>query len=249
MQKKLLAFALASIFCAGVAQAEIKDFKVNGEKITAAEQQALYDAAVKQGYPAGADLERQVKSQLVQQHVLLQEAEKAKLEKDPDIKKALENARNQTLIQAMQLKWAKEVKVTDQEIKDAYDNDKASYGDTEYKIRIITVKTEDQAKNLIKRLGNKNTSFDKLAKDFSEDANTKDKGGEIGWVVPRQFPAAFSATFTALQPGQVAQTPIRMSDGFVILKLDEKRAQKLYPSFDSQKNVIKNAFNKSLLKS
>ena len=240
MDKKVIALGAAALLIAGAANAELKAFKVNGETVTVAEQKAIYDRAVPAGQPAGEGLERQVKNLLIQQTVLLQEANKAKIANKPDVKRAIDNSRDQILIQGLAQDWAQKNPVSEADLKKAYDQDKAAYGDTEYQVRHILVKTEDQAKNLISRL-NKGADFGKLAQEFSEDTGNKGQGGLLGWVVPRSFVPAFGASFTALKPGEIAQSPIRTQFGFHVVKLEAKRKAELYPSYESQKPVIRNA--------
>ena len=240
MDKKVIALGAAALLIAGAANAELKAFKVNGETVTVAEQKAIYDRAVQAGQPAGEGLERQVKNLLIQQKVLLQEANKAKIANKPDVKRAIDNSRDQILIQGLAQDWAQKNPVSEADLKKAYDQDKAAYGDTEYQVRHILVKTEDQAKNLISRL-NKGADFGKLAQEFSEDTGNKGQGGLLGWVVPRSFVPAFGASFTALKPGEIAQSPIRTQFGFHVVKLEAKRKAELYPSYESQKPVIRNA--------
>ena len=240
MDKKVIALGAAALLIAGAANAELKAFKVNGETVTVAEQKAIYDRAVQAGQPAGEGLERQVKNLLIQPTVLLQEANKAKIANKPDVKRAIENSRDQILIQGLAQDWAQKNPVSEADLKKAYDQDKAAYGDTEYQVRHILVKTEDQAKNLISRL-NKGADFGKLAQEFSEDTGNKGQGGLLGWVVPRSFVPAFGASFTALKPGEIAQSPIRTQFGFHVVKLEAKRKAELYPSYESQKPVIRNA--------
>ena len=240
MDKKAIALGAALLIAAGAANAELKAFKVNGETVSVAEQKAVYDRAVAQGQPAGPELESQVKNLLIQQTALLQEAKKAKIQQNADVQRAIDNARNQILIQGHAQDWAKKNPVSDADLQKAYEADKASYGDTEYQVRHILVKTEDQAKNLISRLA-KGADFGKLAQEFSEDTANKAQGGLLGWVVPRSFVPAFGAAFSALKPGEVAQAPVRTQFGFHVVKLEAKRKAELYPSFDSQKAVIHNA--------
>lgn len=240
MDKKAIALGAALLIAAGAANAELKAFKVNGETVSVAEQKAVYDRAVAQGQPAGPELESQVKNLLIQQTALLQEAKKAKIQQNADVQRAIDNARNQILIQGLAQDWAKKNPVSDADLQKAYETDKASYGDTEYQVRHILVKTEDQAKNLISRLA-KGADFGKLAQEFSEDTANKAQGGLLGWVVPRSFVPAFGVAFSALKPGEVAQAPVRTQFGFHVVKLEAKRKAELYPSFDSQKAVIHNA--------
>ena len=128
MEKKLLVLGMAAMMAAGAANAELQAFKVNGETVSVAQQKALYDSAVAQGQPAGAELERQVKNVLTQQTVLLQEAKKAKLDRNSDVKQAIEAARNQVLINAVLRDWAKKNPVKDEDVRKAYEAEKAAYG-------------------------------------------------------------------------------------------------------------------------
>lgn len=128
MEKKLLVLGMAAMMAAGAANAELQAFKVNGETVSVAQQKALYDSAVAQGQPAGAELERQVKNVLTQQTVLLQEAKKAKLDRNSDVKQAIEAARNQVLINAVMRDWAKKNPVKDEDVRKAYEAEKAAYG-------------------------------------------------------------------------------------------------------------------------
>ena len=240
MQKKILVLGIAAMMAAGAAQAELQAFKVNGETVSVAQQKAIYDNAVAQGQPAGAELERQVKNVLTQQTVLLQEAKKAKLDRNADVKQAIEAARNQILINAALRDWAKKNPVKEEDIRKAYEAEKAAYGPTEYQVRHILVKTEDQAKNLINRL-NKGASFEKLAKEFSEDKGTKDKGGELGWVVPRSFVPTFGNAFAGMKDGTTSKEPVRTQFGYHVVKLDAKRPAQLFPTYEAQKPALANA--------
>ena len=217
------------MMAAGAANAELQAFKVNGETVSVAQQKALYDSAVAQGQPAGAELERQVKNVLTQQTVLLQEAKKAKLDRNSDVKQAIEAARNQVLINAVLRDWAKKNPVKDEDVRKAYEAEKAAYGPT-----------EDQAKNIISRL-NKGADFDKLAKEFSEDRGNKDRGGQLGWVVPRSFVPTFGNAFAGMKEGTVSKEPVRTQFGFHVVKLDAKRPAQLFPTFEAQKPALVNA--------
>ena len=203
-------------------------------------QQHAQPSGGPQGQPAGAELERQVKNVLTQQTVLLQEAKKAKLDRNSDVKQAIEAARNQVLINAVLRDWAKKNPVKDEDVRKAYEAEKAAYGPTEYQVRHILVKTEDQAKNIISRL-NKGADFDKLAKEFSEDRGNKDRGGQLGWVVPRSFVPTFGNAFAGMKEGTVSKEPVRTQFGFHVVKLDAKRPAQLFPTFEAQKPALVNA--------
>lgn len=67
-------------------------------------------------------------------------------------------------------------------------------------------------------------SFEKVAKEISEDSNTKDQGGDLGYLTAK-FPNGFYAFETAaysLKPGEFSK-PVRTALGLHILKLHDKR--------------------------
>jgi len=238
MDKKAIALGAALLIAAGAANAELKAFKVNGETVSVAEQKAVYDRAVAQGQPAGPELESQVKNLLIQQTALLQEAKKAKIQQNADVQRAIDNARNQILIQGLAQDWAKKNPVSDADLQKAYEADKASYGDTEYQVRHILVKTEQEAKNIIQRL-NKGEKFDALAKSESLDPKSGPAGGLIGWLSPSNVEPNFGNAFKILSAGDVAQAPIQNQFGWHVVKLDAKRSQKNFPTYESQKDSLR----------
>lgn len=240
MNKKLIVLGLASLLGASVAQAQLAAFKVNGETVSVADQQALYDAAVRQGRPAGAELEQLVKNTLIQQTVLLQQAKKAKVESLPAVKNALKEAQNQVLVSGFLRQWADAHPVSDADLQSAYDNERRAYGDTEYHVRHIVLQNEEQAKDVINHLG-KGADFAKLAGELSIDPNTKTKGGDLGWIVPKSTPSTFGAAFSVLKAGSISQQAIRLPDGYHVLKLEATRPAQLFPKFDQLKAQLRQA--------
>ncbi len=67
--------------------------------------------------------------------------------------------------------------------------------------------------------------FAALAKERSEDAGTKDSGGDLGAVVPESLPAPVKEAFDKMKPGEVAG-PVRTSFGIHVLKLEGREEAK-----------------------
>lgn len=239
MNKKLIALGLATALTASVANAQLVAFKVNGETVSVAQQQAVYNQLVAQGQPAGAELERLVKGILVERTVMLQEAKKAKVEADPKVKEAIDNARETILIQATAQKWADKNPITEPDIQKAYNAEKQRYGSTEYHVRHIVVQTEDQAKSVIERL-KKGQDFAKVASEVSLDKQSKANGGDLGWIVPNATPSTFGAAFSVLKAGDISQQPIRLQDGFHVLKLEATRPAQNFPTYEQSKERLRN---------
>ncbi|WP_301878983.1 peptidylprolyl isomerase [Sutterella wadsworthensis] len=239
MIKSKLVLALAlSVGLVGSAAAALTDMTVNGEKVPASRLEAVYNNAVKAGAKAGPELEARVKRDVTEEVVLLQEAAKAKIDRTKEYRDAIDRVGKQLKVELLVADYAKKNPVSDKEVRAAYDNAKKVYGDTEYQVRHILVKTEQEAKNIIQRL-NKGEKFDALAKSESLDPKSGPAGGLIGWLSPSNVEPNFGNAFKILSAGDVAQAPIQNQFGWHVVKLDAKRSQKNFPTYESQKDSLR----------
>ena len=105
-------------------------------------------------------------------------------------------------------------------------------GKTDAEVEEIKKKAEDVLKQ-----AKKGGKFDELAKNYSEDSNTKDKGGDLGWIGQGQAVAEFEKTAFSLAPGQISVL-VRTQYGFDIIKLLEKEAAHTKP-FEEVKDSLR----------
>ena len=105
----------------------------------------------------------------------------------------------------------------------------------EYKACHILVKTEEEAKEIKKKL-DKGEDFSKLAKEYSLDEN-KDSGGSLGYFSNGQMVQNFENATASLKIGQIS-SPVQTEFGYHIIKLEDKR--KIKPeSYESMKAKIR----------
>ncbi|MCE3460685.1 hypothetical protein, partial [Staphylococcus aureus] len=78
--------------------------------------------------------------------VLMQEAVKQGYDKKPEVREALDNARQSIVVNALAREYITKNPVSDAQIKAEYDKFKAQTGDKEYHVRHILFTTEDEAK-------------------------------------------------------------------------------------------------------
>jgi peptidyl-prolyl cis-trans isomerase C len=195
---------------------------VNGNAVT----QDMVDATLKQ-LPENLrqQLETsgqlsQVKEQVVIGELLYREALKAKLHESSDTKLSLALVQRNALADA-QLAKIVEQRADAARIQKWYDDHAVQYKRVQAKVRLIALPSVEAAAE-VKAALDAGGDFAKLAAEKSQDARSKDKGGEIGWVSERDMPPQFGGpVFAAPQGGVVG--PIEAGGSQLFFKIDEKR--------------------------
>lgn len=160
-----------------------------------------------------------------------------------------------------QLTWNKivakkirpQITVTDKEIAEKMENilKKNSVDESNIsEIVLLADSTEEQAKT--KELASKlvvqltqGGNFAKIAKEFSK-ASSAQNGGEIGWINNGQLSDEISIELKKLKVGEVSK-PIRVAEGYTILKLNKKRSTSATaPTADLKAKIHESIFIKKL---
>src|SRR6266705_5150780 len=105
-------------------------------------------------------------------------------------------------------------------------------GQTDAEVAETKKKAEDDLKQ-----ARKGAKFDELAKKYSEDPGSKDKGGDLGWIRQGQTVPEFEKEAFSLAPGQISDL-VRTQYGFHIIKVLEKQTAHTKP-FDEVKDSIR----------
>jgi peptidyl-prolyl cis-trans isomerase C len=123
--------------------------------------------------------------------------------------------------QAVQDRYLKDRKPTEQELRAEYETQIAAMPKTEYHARHILVATEPFAQKVIERL-NKGEKFEAIAKSDSMDSS-KNNGGDLGWFAPNRMVPEVAAAVAALKPGEYTHTPVHTQYGWHVIELLETR--------------------------
>lgn len=209
---------------------------VNGKPISKATEELWVKELVRSGQKDSPELRQQVKNQLIQREILMQEANKLGIANNADVKFQLEVQRQNTIIQAMLRAQAAKSPVTDAEIKAAYEAQKKQVGSKEYRARHILVEKEDEAKAIIEQI-KKGAKFEDIAKKQSKDPGSGAAGGELDWAGPDAYVPPFSEAMTNLKKGEMTQVPVKSQFGYHVIRLDDTRDTQ-FPSLEQVKPQI-----------
>ena len=160
--------------------------------------------------------------QLIDRRIVVMEAKKKGLERDPGVQKQISRATDAALQNAL---LSREIAptLTDEAIKARYDRDYAGKaGEEEVHARHILVESEAQAKAIIKQLAD-GADFAELAKTNSKDPGATN-GGDLGFFKKSDMLPEFADAAFALTPGQVTPVPVQTRFGWHVIKLEERRS-------------------------
>ncbi|MGE7692086.1 peptidylprolyl isomerase [Lysinibacillus sp. NPDC097214] len=107
---------------------------------------------------------------------------------------------------------------------------------TELNARHILVADEKTAKEVIAKIKG-GASFADVAKEYSTDTGSAEKGGELGWFTVGSMVDEFNDAAYAL-PLKTLSEPVQSSFGYHVIEVTEKRDVKGVGSFkDEEKNI------------
>lgn len=163
--------------------------------------------------------------QLIVQNAVIQLAEKDNLQNSPEVKQQMSMMQKDILITAYQkAELKKELQknpINDETIQNYYN---AHYVNVpavkEAHIRHILVKTDTEAKKIIKEI-HAGKSFATLAKEYSTDKETgSQNGGDLGWIKQSDplAPEFLNAAF-ALKANTITSTPVKTQFGWHVIQL------------------------------
>ena len=188
--------------------------EVNGSVLTAGEFVAMATA-----YRGKS--EEYILNSWIDRKVVDQEALGRRYDTTPDLKKKIERYKNQLLKKVFINKAIiPKIEISDKRLKDYYLKHREEFaGPDRFRIQQITVKTMDEARNLLSSL-QQGADFSWLAKNKSIDS-AGPKGGEVGWLTMQKFPGPVREIVATLKTGETS--PIVKIDSFYrIIRLQGK---------------------------
>ncbi len=214
---------------------------VNGTNITANDFKA--EAAALSPYAASALQNPKNRQKFLKniedKQLIVQKALAMGMDKDRRIVSELRRLKDTLLLgEFVKKEVIDKVNITDQDAKAYFEQNKANLGSV--RISHILVPTEQEANDILAKL-KAGQKFSALAKKYSLDPKTKDKGGDLGWVNWAQFGSTSlkDAAFK-LKPGEVSGI-VQSQFGYHIMKVTDKK-----PARESDFAGIKDALKEQI---
>jgi peptidyl-prolyl cis-trans isomerase C len=225
---------MALFALAGAARADVLA-KVDGVEITDEDVKvALEDLGPTLPQQVqGPQREAYVLDYLIDLKLVAKKADQDKMGVGPDVVRRMAYYHDKVLMEELLGKTAKEA-ATDDAMKKVYDDAaKAQKPEEEIHARHILVPTEDEAKDVLKRVKG-GEDFAKVADEVSKDPGSK--GGDLGWFTKDRMVPEFAAAAFKLEKGQISD-PVKSQFGWHIIKLEDKRTKE-FPPFDQVKDQV-----------
>ena len=225
--------ALASMVLLTVAQA--KDYgTVNGEAITDTEIAQTLGQSGMTYDSLDETMKKRVIDMVVDKKLLMQVAEKSDVEKSKEYASELKSLKRDLALDMWMKKEMKTLEdgISSEKLQKFYKANETKFSEAKkLQARHILVKTEDEAKALIKELDtakDKKAKFIELAKSKSTGPSGKN-GGDLGWFELGRMVPEFSAAADKLKVGAYTKEAVKTQFGFHLIMLDGKKEAVVKP--------------------
>lgn len=198
---------------------------VNGTAIPNAHAEVLLREQLARGVADSAELRAAVGETLISQTLMVQQASKLGLDANPLVQAQSALAQKNVLSQAWQQSVLGDIRIEDEDIRAEYARQVSSLGEKDYLIRHLLLKEEPTAKLLIDKL-NAGSKLADLARDYSQDASTRERGGLADWTNTVNLLPALADAVKLLTKGQFTSQPVRTESGWHVVQLEDVRTNK-----------------------
>ena len=182
------------------------------------------------------DLYPSIVNELINQHLITQQAYKEKLDLNKTVIDQIKKNKDQIIARY----WINNFLVNQtkrENIEIFYDNYlKAFKSSKEFNASHILIKNKKEALEIIKKLENK-ANFSELAKAKSIGPSAKNEG-KLGWFSSGQMVNEFEKATFLLKKGEITKTPVKTKFGFHVILLNDIRDSKPKKLSEIQTNII-----------
>ncbi len=183
------------------------------------------------GAADGQPLRQGVRTELIVQTVVSQQAQALKLDQSPEAKALLEAVRRNALVQLWQQDWLKKNPIPKEALEEEYKNVVNRLGPDEYQLRHILLKDETAARLVLEK-AKAGTPLDVLAQEYSSDDQSKPKGGLLDWSSPALMVQGLGDALKGQGVQKLLDAPVQSAAGWHVVRIEGKRAMAA-PSFEA----------------
>lgn len=167
-------------------------------------------------------------NRVVDMKIISAAARKSGQDKDPKVLKRREEVRDlivqkaylDSMLEDYFTKNPDEIKKRYEEIKKILPKD-----EQEVRLRMILMKDEAKAKDVLKEIKAGKTKFDDAVKAHSVDQQTRENGGDVGYLRKEGMPEALSGVVFKAPKATMLPDIVKLGDiGFAIVRVEDKRA-------------------------
>ena len=161
--------------------------------------------------------------------LMLLDAKRNLFEVEPAFKAQLARLKDELLANYATEKLISEVKVTDKDCRDYYEENKEQFiAEEKVEASHILVKDEELANKLLADIKDGKISFEDCAKENSTCPSGKG-GGALGAFGRGQMVPEFEEAAFAMNPGEVSEAPVKTQFGYHIIKVTSKIGNEQIP--------------------
>lgn len=231
--------------------AEVGPYKLYEQEV---EKILNQDPQVQEILKSSPEAKEKIKKTLIDKWITLSllglAAKEEGIDKLPEVQRDLINIEKQILAQRYLKTKLEGIKITEEELKDYYQKHKDRYVEpeaVELKHILLSLPSDakkEEADKVLKRANQiraqilKGAKFEELAKTYSDDPNSKGKGGSLGVIKRGETDPQFEAKIFSLKPGEVSH-PMRSNYGYHLIKVEKKIPAKAL-TFEQAKKLVEN---------
>lgn len=220
---------------------------VNGQKIT--DQDVLrslsnYNEGQKRTILSDSQSRGKLVENMIDQELLVQQAERQKLQTSAKYRDAMEVFKRQ-LLSNLVVEKAIGPRVSDQSARRFHAKHKHKFSTTQVRAFHILVENESQAKSIFNLASKKDADFEALAEKYSKDPSAKMNRGDLGFFTRDKMVPEFSDPVFRAKPGAVLG-PIKTVFGYHVVKVVDKKIGRTL-EYDEVELQVKAALQQELL--
>ncbi len=193
---------------------------VDGREIKESDVQALLNnLGQNAAYFNGPDGRKKLVDELVMHELMYSDAMEKGLEKEDEFISVMETMKKSMLQQYNMRKMFNNVAVTEEEINDFYEKNKATYKTDEMvKASHVLIDSEEKADEVLEDITD-GLSFEEAAEKYSS-CPSKQNGGDLGQFGKGQMVKEFEDAVFSMEIGEISE-PIKTQFGYHIIKLTD----------------------------